>query len=344
MKMNNILYVHPYNNYTGSTKVLADVLREKYNDLSKVTVMTDLSQEGFLSGLGLHLINIPIIKHNKRAIPILSPILWIILGFFKVLFTCRKYDTVYINTILPGFAAFAARCMGKDIVYHIHEKWTQPNYKSKFGEFVLNNVKAHHIFVSKYLQDQYPLISSENDEICYNKLSKDYLKEVKVVPLSQHSRNRVIMLSSLNKMKGIDTFIDVAKLMPGYYFTLIISSSMDLIQSYFNGDIPSNVKLLPKQRNIHSYMKESDFVLNLTNPDMCIETFGMTIIEGMAYGLPALVPTVGGPAEIIKDGFNGYCIDVTNITEIVKTLKKSSSLDVYSYLYNNALKEVEKFK
>lgn len=344
MKMKRVLYVHPYNNYTGSTKVIADILRAKYDDLSKVTVMTDLSQEGFLTGLGLHLINIPILKYNKRAIPVLSPIVWIVLGFFEVLFIGRKYDTIYINTILPGFAAIAAKCMGKDIIYHIHEKWKKPNYKSKFGEYVLNKVKAHHIFVSKYLQMQYPSIFSKNDEICYNKLGKEYLNKVEIVPLEEHNRNRVIMLASLNKMKGIDTFIEVAKLMPNYYFTLIISSSMDMIQSYFKGNIPSNVELLPKQREIHYWMKKSDFVLNLTNPKMCIETFGMTIIEGMAYGLPAIVPNVGGPAEIIKDGINGYCIDVTNADEIVKTLQKCSSFIEYSHLYNNALLEVEKFK
>lgn len=344
MDKQRILYIHPYNNYTGSTKALADVLTSKYADLNKVTVMTDLSQDGFLTGLGLNLINIPIIKHNKRAIPVLSPVVWIIVGFIKVLYYCRKYDCVYVNTILPGFAAFAARCRGKDVIYHIHEKWVIPNYKSRFGEFALKHVKAHHIFVSKYVQSQYPEIYSTTDEICYNKLGKDYLSKVIIVPLEEHKRNRVIMLSSLNKSKGIDTLVEVAKEMPDFHFTLIISSSMDMINMYFNHEIPTNFRLLPRQSNIHPYMKESDFVVNLTNPQAVIETFGMTIIEGMAYGLPAIVPNVGGPTEIIKNGINGYCIDVTNVNGIIKTLRYCSSREVYRYLYKNALLEVEKFK
>lgn len=72
--MNRTLYVHPYNNYTGSTKVIADVLKAKYTDLSQVTVITDTSQKGFLSDLGLNLINVPILKHNNKAIPVISQI------------------------------------------------------------------------------------------------------------------------------------------------------------------------------------------------------------------------------------------------------------------------------
>lgn len=339
-----ILYVHPYNNYTGSTKVMADILKAKYDDLTKVTVMTEASQDGFLSGLGLNIINVPIIKYKGRAVPVLSQIVWIFVGFFKVLFYCGNYDCVYINTILPGFAAIAARFRGKEVTYHIHEKWIVPNYKSRFGEFILNNTKAHHIFVSKYLQDQYQEIYSESDEICYNKLSTDYLAKVEVQPLVCHTRNRVIMLSSLNKFKGIDKLLEVADLLPDFQFTMIISSPKNLVDNYFKNRIPNNVTILPRQNNIHPYYKNADFVMNLSDPELCIETFGLTIIEGMAYGLPAIVPNVGGPTEIVLNGYNGYTIDVTNAAEIARILEQCSDPCLYSSLFRNTLRSLERFK
>ena len=341
--MKKVLYVHPYNNYTGSTKVMADILKDKYTDLTKVTIVTEASQYGFLSGLGLNIINVPIIKYNGRAIPVLSQIVWIIVGFFKVLFYCGSYDCVYINTILPGFAAVAARLRGKDVTYHIHEKWIVPNYKSRFGEFILNRTKAHHIFVSKYLQDQYPRIYSESDEICYNKLGSDYLDKVELQPLENHKRNRVIMLASLNKFKGIDKLLEVADLLPDFQFTMIISSPKNMVDNYFKNRIPINVSILPRQNNIHPYYKNADFVMNLSDPALCIETFGLTIIEGMAYGLPAIVPNVGGPAEIVLNGVNGYTVDVTNTQEIVCALKKCSEPHLYSMLFQNTLRTLEKF-
>lgn len=340
-----ILYVHPYNNYTGSTKVLIDLLKSQYSDLSCVTVIAGDFQEGFLSGLDINFIKIPIFKYRGRAVPFLSQIVWLVVGFFKVLYYSSNYDCIYINTILPVFAAIAARCRRKKVVYHIHEKWIVNNYKSRLEEFVLRHVKAHHIFVSKYLQEQYPDIYSPTDEIRYNKLSKEYVNEIELVPLDLHSRNKVIMLASLNRCKGIDKFIEVAAAMPEFSFTLIISSQMDIINEYFRDiNISSNVQLLSRQSNVHPYLKEADFIINLSNPSVCVETFGLTIIEGMAYGLPAIAPNVGGPTEIIKNGINGYCIDVVDTNEIIETIKKCSKWEEYKKLYNNALVEVERFK
>ena len=94
---NRILYIHPYNNYTGSTKVISDIIKAKYRDLNEVTVITETSQEGFLSDLGLNLINVPILRHNNRAIPIISAVVWVVVGFVKTLYHIRKYDIVYLN-------------------------------------------------------------------------------------------------------------------------------------------------------------------------------------------------------------------------------------------------------
>lgn len=341
--VNRILYVHPYNNYTGSTKVMADVLKAKYSDLSQVTVITDTSQVGFLSGLGLNLINVPIVKHNNRAIPVISQIIWLIVGFFKTFYLCKKFDCVYINTILPGYAAIAARLRRKNVIYHIHEKWIVPNYKSRFGEFILKHIKAHHIFVSEYLKNQYLDICSDTDMVCYNKLGADFIEKVELQPIERHSRNRVIMMSSLNKFKGIDKLLEVAYLLPQFKFTLIISTSKEKIEEYFEGRIPFNVTVLPRQNNVHPFLKNSDFILNLSNPRFCVETFGLTIIEGMAYGLPAIVPNVGGPIEIVENGKTGYIIDVTNEREIASALQKCAEPNIYNQMYENSLRLLNRF-
>jgi sucrose synthase len=41
------------------------------------------------------------------------------------------------------------------------------------------------------------------------------------------------------------------------------------------------------------------------------EAFGLTILEGMASGLPVFATQFGGPQEIIEDGKNGYLINPT---------------------------------
>ena len=77
-------------------------------------------------------------------------------------------------------------------------------------------------------------------------------------------------------------------------------------------------------------------MLNLSIPSLWIETFGMTILEAMAYGIPSIVPNVGGPTELIIDGYNGYCIDVTNVDEIVFSIERIMQEVNYKFFVNNS--------
>ncbi len=54
----------------------------------------------------------------------------------------------------------------------------------------------------------------------------------------------------------------------------------------------------------------------MTNPRQAVETFGLTALEAMSAGLPVIVPTEGGIAEMVEDGANGYKIDVQDLDRI----------------------------
>lgn len=341
--MEKILFVHPYNNYTGSTKVLADILSAKYSVLSSVTVITATSQEGFLSDLGVQMVNVPILRINHRAIPLLSAFVWFLVGFIKTLIIAGKYDVVYINTLLPGFAAIAAKIRGKKVIYHIHEAYVKTNSKSLFGGFIFNRIISHRIFVSKYVETQYKPKHGCTSEVIYNKLNNSFLNNVRLVPLDKHRRNHILMLSTLQLGKGIDVFVNVARLLPEYTFSLVISSSRENIGKLFPVQPPTNLTIYPKQSNVHPFYEKADMVLNLSNPFFLVETFGLTILEGMAYGLPAIVPNAGGPMEVIENGITGYSIDVTNKIEVAKYIKFCLDEKRYSKLYANCLNRVKKF-
>ena len=57
----------------------------------------------------------------------------------------------------------------------------------------------------------------------------------------------------------------------------------------------------------------------------------------MTAGLPVIVPTVGGIAEMVEDGLNGYKIDVQELDAIEEKLKEIlKNKDLFIYLANNA--------
>ena len=65
----------------------------------------------------------------------------------------------------------------------------------------------------------------------------------------------------------------------------------------------------PRQADVAEFYNGASLVLNLSDKDRFIETFGLTALEAMSAGLPVIVPTVGGIAELVEDSVNGYKID-----------------------------------
>lgn len=54
-----------------------------------------------------------------------------------------------------------------------------------------------------------------------------------------------------------------------------------------------------RQRDVIKFYNKATVVLNLTDKTQAIETFGMTPLEAMSCGLPVIVPTIGGIAELV---------------------------------------------
>jgi glycosyltransferase involved in cell wall biosynthesis len=118
------------------------------------------------------------------------------------------------------------------------------------------------------------------------------------------------MVCSLKAYKGLYEFIQLAEDHQEYSFRLVLNAGQTEIDSFFSGQhFPRNLEIYPSQKNLHPFFQWADVIVNLSLPDGWIETFGLTIIEGMAYGLPAIVPPVGGILEVIEEGETGYSVD-----------------------------------
>jgi glycosyltransferase involved in cell wall biosynthesis len=95
---------------------------------------------------------------------------------------------------------------------------------------------------------------------------------------------------------------------------------------------------------VHPFYQKADIVLNLTRIDLANETFGLTVIEAMAYGLPVIVPTIGGIAELVTDGENGYKIDSRNIAELSEKLNQMLQPELYKKMSTVQKKMIHQFE
>jgi glycosyltransferase involved in cell wall biosynthesis len=155
------------------------------------------------------------------------------------------------------------------------------------------------------------------------------------------------MLGSLKGYKGTDEFIALAKRMNKYSFELVINDSQENIDQYLKErDIAptSNLAIYPRQEDVTPFYNRASLVVNLSNRNLFIETFGLTALEAMTAGLPVIVPTVGGIAEMVEDGKNGYRIDVQDIGKIAQCVEEIfTDKDLFITLAKNAQKCSAKF-
>jgi glycosyltransferase involved in cell wall biosynthesis len=267
--------------------------------------------------------------------------------FFFIVLNTKKIDVVYINTILPFSAAFAGALLRKKIIYHIHEVYIHPNIVQKIMRFMAEQYADRIFTVSRYVSINIKRAST----VVYNALSEEFerdakkLLEGKSIEKYKYFKKNVLMVSSLKKYKGVDVFVSLARKCPQYSFSLVVSSPEDDIRNYFScTPLSNNLIIIPQKRNLLSYYLDASIVLNLSIPDLWIETFGMTLLEGMQFGTPCIAPDFGGPKEIILNGKNGFLIDPYDEDAIIMAMNTILDSEAqYITFFENALDSGKRF-
>jgi len=229
--------------------------------------------------------------------------------FFQILSYWNTPAIIYINTILPFGAALAGKLIGREVIYHVHETSIKPKLFKTFLFKIAESCASKAIYVSKFLLGQDPLKGVEC-QVIYNGLSEDFKRMASIAEDRTVEKETVLMLCSLKIYKGVNEFVELANLLRERKFELVLNADQTAIDDFFNGQVlPSNLKIFPKQKNVHPFYERASLVLNLSHPDKWLETFGLTAIEAMAYGVPVIVPGAGGIAEVVEDKVNGWHVD-----------------------------------
>jgi len=353
--MSKIVCFHLLNDYSGSPKVLKTILSgllEKGYEIDLVT-----SKGGILDQLS-H----PNLKRKFTSSYRFSPnklltsvryVLTQIYTFFAAFRYLRDDSIFYINTILPIGPAVAGKLMHKKIVYHYHENAKAKGFLYRKLASAMEKLADVIISVSAY-QSSF-LSRNENVTVVSNALPKEFLSRLRPDPERSFDKKNVLMLCSLKQYKGMRSYIELASKLKNFNFTLVVNDSFENIDrqssdsTLFPAGIDwrklSNLKVYPQQKDVSEFYNNASLVLNLTDKNMAVETFGLTSLEALSCGLPVIVPTVGGVTEFVIDGYDGYRIDVQNLDEIETRIDEIlNNRDLYMMLSANALQMAQKYK
>ena len=324
--MKHIVCFHLFNDYSGSPKVLRMVLEGVLNKGYRVDLVS--SKGGVLDEL-LHYPNLrkhsyPYHFSSNGAITMLRYGMVQLFTFFLSFRWMFCKDVVfYINTLLPVGPALAGRMMGKRVVYHYHENAFVKGAFYKMLAAMMERLANRIICVSEY-QASF-LICKEKVTVIPNALPEAFVKRLKPDPEAAFERKTVLMLGSLKEYKGTKEFIQLSQRMPQYNFILVINDTQENIDGYLSEKhytSEENLVLYPRQADVAKFYQQASVVLNLSDKRQFIETFGLTALEAMTAGLPVIVPTEGGIAEMVDDGINGYKIDVADLDKIEQHIQE----------------------
>lgn len=172
----------------------------------------------------------------------------------------------------------------------------------------------------------------------------------------KRSHFKIIYVGRIEKYKGIEKIVDMAKLRPDIEFTFIGNGAgTKFIESMAEQFININyIGYITEKEKIAHYLNESDVLLL---PSLKIngweELFGIALIEAMACGCIPIVTNHQGPATILKDTvFEPFLLneqtfveDAVNIVDGLKNdnekekLMSSAAIDI-AQKYN--LKNISK--
>ncbi len=341
-----IFTFHLLNDYSGSPKVLMQLINGWVKKGLDVNVITCEGREGFLS-------DIPGVTYQyfwyqwaANRFQRFFNLIWSqLMLIFKLLFVVRKQDVIYINTVLPFGAALLGMIKGCRVIYHIHETSIKPILLKKFLFGMVGLAADDVIYVSKFLAEQ-EKFRNKNIIILHNAIENNFLETASSQQKESTNFQNVLMVCSLKAYKGVNEFVALSQLLQQYQFRLVVNADQAEIDQFFKTTLlPQNLEIFSTQTNLHPFYSWADIVLNLSRPDAWVETFGLTIIEGMAYGLPVIVPPIGGITELVEEGKNGFLVDSRNIDLLSKKLKMIlEKRNQYTQMQHHAQKKIKTFR
>ena len=309
-----IVFVHLLNDRSGSPRVLQSVMSAlKQHDPEQLLYLGE-GGDGFL-GEAVPDARRYAYRRRARRWGTLFAYLWSQVSLAGQFWRSRDIGSnalIYVNTLLPFASAIFGRLTGRRVTCHLHEASVRPRLLQWFllrvATLTANRIICVSEFQKRTLGLPYALVvPNAVDEAMYSRaLSHAYT--------SRRSQIfRVCMLCALRDYKGVPEFLRLAEGLSGHpdiHFELVVSDGPEALGTYFAGRVrPGNLTVSQGVTDTAVVYARASLVANLSRADVCVETFGLTLLEAMAFGVPVIAPPVGGPAELVQDGVQGYLID-----------------------------------
>lgn len=321
-----IIFCHLLNDNSGSPIVLKATL-EALNAPETGQLFVGSQGAGVLDHINLPKRNYFYRHSRHRIITLFNYLLSQILLYFSLSRSKLNYDdtVIFVNTLLPIGAMIWARRNKIPLIVHVHEISITPK---PFRNLLLRCVKYCAdllLYVSHDHLSRLP-IEGVPSKVLHNPVSPAITERSATHVRTSRDKFTVLMLASPRSYKGLAEFINLANALKSrddIRFHLVLNANLDETEVFKEKHaLISNLTIFPQTDEPANFYENADLLLNLSRVDQWIETFGLTLVEAMSFGMPVIGPPVGGPAEIITHGKDGFCIDSRDTEALLQAVVK----------------------
>ncbi len=249
-------------------------------------------------------------KYSFKPVKGLFPgILQIIRQFFFLMVNAWRFDKYFIwfadyHSFLPVLFARLLRKKvyivigGYDVcrIRNLHYGVFVSRFRGFFAIRSIRNCTCN-LTVSGYVDRRIRAIAPRAPrQLIYNCVN------LKNVISASPKKDMVLTVGLVNNeqtfyRKGIDTFIEVAKLLPEYKFVVIGITGTDL--GHLLTGLPSNLETFDRveQEKLTGFYSEAKVYAQLSRMD----TFCLTLAEAMLFGCFPVITNEGGMPEVVGD-------------------------------------------
>lgn len=320
-------FIHLLNDFSGSPRIINEKIAA-YRRLGHDCAVITSGTAGFirLTGPGDRIV--PYAKHANKAVWALRLLAWHVRTFLLVLRTTRRSDVVHGSTLLTAPQLIAARLRGAKTVCHVMEVSVRPALHRRLLLACARHAAARIVYLSAFvesaLRQDLGVVPHHVTYPCVDQRILDAASSRRPRP-EPPATLRIGMICSLVRHKGYAEFVELARTCPELGFDLVINGRPDAFYALLpSATLPPNLSMHFNVPDVSEVLAHLDLVLSLTQRGGWIETFGLTLAEAMAFGIPVIGPSIGAPTEYVRDGVNGFLVDESDLEAIAGLLRRLS--------------------
>lgn len=247
----------------------------------------------------------------------------------------QRIKLVYSNTLTVVDGALVARLLAMPHVWHVHEpiannpdlatpwptKWVPAFILNWSARVIVNSAFLRRRLFGSLPQDKVRTIFNGVDVARFDIASPADLR-----PIVPASARTTAIVCSLNPQKRVEDYLRAAAPMtlthPDTHYLVVGRGAREYTRSLQQLatalGLGGKVHFLGNRIDMPALLARIELLVSTST----VETFGRTLIEAMAAGVPVIATRSGGPEEIVVDGETGFLVKVGDVASISARMRE----------------------